>query len=425
MAVKPGLLALRAAAAAGVAGLASVVAAAVTTVVVARRVVTPPTRQVEDVRILSVNEDGTAITLNATPDAVVPGRHSLWFSRDTGYARLGDIIGNGIPGSGPGNGSGSGPGTVTRVVEAVDYGNLRHARRGRLGSWYFQHPDELGFPCQDVLVATDLGPAPAWYLPAAASDGNTRWVIQVHGRATQRQEGIRAISVFRAAGYSSLLLSYRNDGDAPYSADRRYALGASEWHDVEAGIRFAREHGAQEIVLMGWSMGGAIVLQTVTRSVLRDLVTGVVLDSPVVDWVDTLQFQATLLKLPGWIATAAMGLIGAPWAGRLTGQERPIDLNRLDFVAHADELDVPILIMHSDDDGFVPATASRALSHARPDIVTFVPFAVARHTKLWNYDPERWAAAISGWLRLLRADRQLRPDLPLGAAEQTGHSANA
>ena len=77
---------------------------------------------------------------------------------------------------------------------------------------------------------------------------------------------------------------------------------------------------------------------------------------------------------------------------------RVIDLDRLDFVRRARELQVPILIMHSDDDGFVPSTASRALAVARPDIVTYVPFEVARHTKLWNYDREKWEGAIRDWL---------------------------
>jgi hypothetical protein len=42
------------------------------------------------------------------------------------------------------------------------------------------------------------------------------------------------------------------------------------------------------------------------------------------------------------------------------------------------------------------------LAVARPDIVTFEPFSTARHTKLWNYDSERWNAAITRFLRGLR-----------------------
>jgi hypothetical protein len=57
-----------------------------------------------------------------------------------------------------------------------------------------------------------------------------------------------------------------------------------------------------------------------------------------------------------------------------------------------------MLILHSADDGFVPDSASRALAAARSDIVTFVPFTVALHTKLWNYDEARWTGAVREWL---------------------------
>ena len=65
---------------------------------------------------------------------------------------------------------------------------------------------------------------------------------------------------------------------------------------------------------------------------------------------------------------------------------------------------MPILILHSDDDGFVPSTASRALAVARPDIVTYEAFEIARHTKLWNYDRARWEGAMRSWLAR-RADQ--------------------
>ena len=64
-----------------------------------------------------------------------------------------------------------------------------------------------------------------------------------------RQETLRAVPVFRDAGYTTLLVSYRNDGDAPRSDDHRYALGDTEWLDVEAAMRYALDHGARNIVL--------------------------------------------------------------------------------------------------------------------------------------------------------------------------------
>lgn len=369
----------------GVGVTSAVAAAAVSTLtlIVARIVVSPPRRRADDTRILSIGGAGGLITLEATPEAALPGEYGLFFSRGAGHARLGEVLA-------------SSPHSITRRLLAVDHGDISQARRGRLSGWFYVGPADLGFPFDDVEIETELGPAPAWLIPSDRP--SSRWVIQVHGRAVRRAETLRSVPVFREAGYTSLLISYRNDGDAPSSADGRYGLGDTEWSDVDAAMRFAVDRGATDIVLMGWSMGGATVLQALTRSDLRDLVRGVVLDSPVVDWVSALRHQGKLLRLPNPIRSAVIALIGAKWAGRLTGQHTPINVPRLDFVRRSADLHVPILLMHSDDDSFVPSTASRALAAARPDIVTLEAFTGAGHTRLWNYDPARWNGAIRGWL---------------------------
>ena len=360
------------------------VAAASISVYFARTVLTPPRKRPEDVRIL--RSDATTITLAPSIDALTPGRYSLWFAHDSGHARVGEIIEYSRT-------------EVVRELLGVDRGSLAGVERGRFSGWFYLTPGDLHVPVQDVVVETQLGPAPAWFIPAVGA--TDKWVIGVHGRAVRREEAIRAIPVFRDAGYSSLLISYRNDGDAPQTVDNRYALGDTEWRDVEAAMQYAVAQGARHIVLMGWSMGGATVLQALTRSSLEYLVRGVVLDSPVVDWVTALDFQGAINRLPILLRRAVLEIISAPWSRVVTGQAHPIDLKRLNFVARASELETPILLLHSDDDGYIPATASRALALARPDIVTFEEFHTARHTRLWNYDEIRWNGAIARWLRRL------------------------
>jgi len=362
----------------------SVVGAAVVTAIFARTVVIPPKRRAEDVRILA--DSGDTITLSATLDSLTPGRYSLWFGHDTGHARVGEILAFTAD-------------TVTRQLLSVDFGDLAHATRGRFSGWFYLSPSDIDVPYDEVEVETELGPAPAWFVPAVRP--TERWVIGVHGRAVRRQESLRAVPVFRDAGYACLLISYRNDGDAPRSSDHRYSLGDTEWRDVEAAMRYALDCGAREIVLMGWSMGGATVLQALTRSALADRVIGVVLESPVVDWKTALQYQGVENRLPRIVRGAVLRLLGSRWTRPVTGLDNPIDLGRLDLVSRAAELTVPILLFHSDDDGYVPSTASQSLAHARPDIVTYERFVTARHTKLWNYDSDRWNAAITRWLERL------------------------
>jgi pimeloyl-ACP methyl ester carboxylesterase len=368
------------------------------TLVAARRVVIPPRKRSDDTRIIWVDRDESSIILSRTAESIVPGVYGFWFSGGTGYAWLGDVVAETAA-------------SVTRRIIDVRYGNLAGATRGRFTGWFYLSPTDLEAELgkaelgkaelgtvefENVDIATELGPAPAWLVPAPTPSG--RWVIQVHGRAVQREEALRAVPVFREAGYTSLLVSYRNDGDAPRSRDYRYGLGDTEWHDVDAALTFAIDHGATDVVLMGWSMGGATVLQVVTRSSNAGVVRGVVLESPVVDWVSALRHQIRLRRLPSLVHLGVIELIGKSWSRWLTGQQAPIDLARLNFVSRAAELDLPILLMHSAADDFVPDTASRQLAEARPDIVTFDQFVVAGHTRLWNYDRERWDSSITAWL---------------------------
>src|SRR5690606_2383900 len=145
--------------------------------------------------------------------------------------------------------------------------------------------------------------------------------------------------------------------------------------------------------------GGATVLQAATRSPLFEHVRGVALDSPVIDWVTTLDAIAGEMGMPRIARALTFAAMSASWGGWITGKREPINLARLDFVTRAHELDVPILLLHSDEDGYVPVDGSEALAAARPDIVTFDRWSVARHTKLWNYDRERWELSMRQWLR--------------------------
>jgi len=352
---------------------------------VARVVITPPRKRAEDILVLDAT--ASTITLSANADTMARGRYGLWFSGDTGHARVGEILSVDDTG-------------VTRELLAVDFGNLARARRGRWSGWFFQNPRELGFPVEDVDIETAVGPAPAWLVPAdRASD---HWVIQVHGRGVTRAETIRAVPVFRSGGYNSLLISYRNDGVAPDSADRRYALGGTEWRDLEAAIEFSVSRGAKHIVLMGWSMGGATSLQASILSPHRELLRGLVLESAVVDWRSVLDFQALQQKVPKPIRLAALQLLGSTWGRPFTGQSQPIDLDSLNIVRRASELTLPTLLLHSADDGYVPVDAARELAALRPDLVRYEEFSGARHAKLWNHDPDRFDRVIAEWLGGLR-----------------------
>ncbi|WP_309129852.1 alpha/beta fold hydrolase [Microbacterium sp.] len=346
----------------------------------ARRVVTPAVRR-NDTRILKVDTGAQTIELSRTLDTELPGRYGLFTTGTYGYVKLGAVL------------SADAKSVRRKLLTQIEPGAQVDGDAAFSG-WYHITPSELHLPWESILIGSPAGPCPAWYFPAESST----WVIQVHGRGATRSECLRAVPVFHSLGLPTLVVSYRNDGEAPRSRGGRYALGASEWRDVDAAIAHALRHGAERVVLMGWSMGGAVALQTAVSSGHRDRIAAIVLESPVVDWRTVLRFQAREAGLREPIPALAMSALSSPFTARLSGAEEAISFDSLDMVARATELEAPILILHSDDDGFVPTDASHALAQARPDIVTMPHFSGARHTKLWNYDQAGWTAAITDWM---------------------------
>ena len=351
----------------------------------ARKVLTPDRLKPDDTQILGI--DDASVTLGLTPESRQPGRYGLWFDGGRGHARVGSVLE-----------VEHATGRIRRVLEGVDTGELR-VGPARWNQYYFVgNPQEaLGLPSRDVEIAAEIGTLAAWQVPAAGGVAD-RWAILVHGRGAPREECLRAVPVLHDLGFTALIPLYRNDIGAPSSSDGRYSLGLSEWRDLEAALLYAVDAGAREIVLFGWSMGGAIVLQTLDRSWLSDRVTAVVLDAPVIDWADVLRHHGTLNMIPGPIGSLSRSLIGHPWARRLVGVHEPIDVALTNWEHRADELNHRTLLIHSLDDEFVPVGPSISLAAKRADLVRLETWRGARHTKEWNVDPDRWNAVVSDFL---------------------------
>ncbi len=253
------------------------------------------------------------------------------------------------------------------------------------------HPDAV-----EVSVIGDLGAMPAHHVP-----GDDTWAIGVHGRAAARHETFRALDPIVAAGHSALAISYRNDQDAPPSPDGRSHLGGTEWGDLAAAMDHARRHGATRIILVGCSMGGAIVGQALAHADVHDVVA-VVLDAPVVDWHPVVARAARSLGIPGIAVTALL----VPTRAVARSRHR-VDLDALRF--DTDALSVPTLLVHGVADDVVPVEGSDELATRRADVVTYLRVPDAGHVRAWNADPATYEAAVSTLLaRVTRARDRAR-----------------
>lgn len=373
---------------AGAGALSVVTATSALAAYFARKIVTPEKARADDVSILAVIPNGPdlQIVLEATPDTIIDGIYGLYFNGGTAHAILGPITSY-IPREG----------SVTRQVIDVIGGDLRTATQGQWSGSIFSNPIEMGLHSEDVILQLPDGPAPAWLV--RAPDALATWAITVHGRGATRNEGLRTVAVAQKLGMNTLLMSYRNDGEAHAAADGRYGLGVTEWADVEVAIDYALDHGAKNVVLMGFSMGGAISLQSADRAHNRSAILAMVLDAPVIDWVNVLAHQARLNKIPDAVGKYGQLMLSHTLGRFITGLAAPVNLKSMDWVARAIELRTPTLILHSVDDDFVPFEPSAELAKRNPEMVTFEPFSKARHTKEWNVDSARWESVVEAWLR--------------------------
>jgi pimeloyl-ACP methyl ester carboxylesterase len=392
--------ALRAAVAGASSALAAGLAAAAAATVFARRIVTPDGVRPEDVEIIAA-VDGL-VTLRADPETtLLIGRYGLWQDNGTVHARLGPVIVHDPT-----------AGTVLRRVLFLEGGRLRPGP-ARWNQYFFAGDplSALGLEFQDIEVPGEAGVLHGWLIPGAplvqpvgatpvgpTTSGST-WAILVHGRGATREECLRALPVLHRLGVTSLVASYRMTAGLPtVPVVGRYHLGDTEWQDVESAIIYAAEQGAEEIVLIGWSMGGAIAMQAVSRSWTAERVKGIVLDAPVLDWRDVLAHQARLNRVPPAVGRLGQSMLSHRSAWRLAGTEAPVDLDRLDWVTRSAELIHPVLLIHSDDDEYVPSGPSRRLAEARPDLVSYLSIDGARHCKEWNVDPDAWDSAVARFL---------------------------
>ena len=309
------------------------------------------------------------VTLENTPDARQDGTFGL--DAPEAYAQVGPI-------------TKTTKSRVTRSLEQLD-GTVQPGDLVDVDGYAFPQDPEAAFdfPVSEIDIATALGDMPAWYAPA----DEKRWAILVHGRAARRNECFRLLEILHDNhDISSLCVSYRNDLGATPDEDGIYRQGAREWEDIEPAVQHAIDQGAEDVLLVGFSMGGQITANLLRHSDLAKDVDAVIWDAPLLDWGPVIQAGAKDRGVPGWLVP--IGMQASEWRAGVDYA----DLNQVD---HADEFTHPTLLFHGDEDGTVPVETSKAFAEARPDIVTFGLFPGAGHVSSWNSHPERYERAVN------------------------------
>ena len=253
-----------------------------------------------------------------------------------------------------------------------------------------QCDDPFALGAVTAEVATEVGPLKVTSISPAS--GTRRAIVYLHGRGGRRHTGWWLAPTALDAGWRAVMPDYRNDEGGPLTG--RYLLGG-EWIDLVYVLDWLAADGVEEVVLVGWSMGGNIAAsylrqrhRSPERFAHHPTPVGLVLDAAALDWGKVLRHVARARRLPGGFVPAVMTY------GQLATRINWRDLNHLDEPAH---LDLPLLAYHGVEDDIVPdetsVTLARNLGH-----VQLERFEGAGHCRSVNHDPARYLTTLRRFL---------------------------
>ncbi|MDT0444827.1 alpha/beta hydrolase [Streptomyces johnsoniae] len=322
---------------------------------------------------------GTAagqVTLTRSLDSLRPGTYGI--TARSAHAVIGPVLD-----------VASGPDSVVRRLERVDHGALVPGSAVALTpQLHLGTPGTaLGIEHTDVTVPGERGALPAWFVPGSRET----WIIALHGIGATREHPLNLLPFLHEQQFPVLIPGYRGDPGAPRPRDRVNRLGATEWRDADAALRYAVRHGARRVVLYGWSSGGAMALRAAARSALRGRVVGLVLDSPVLDPAATLRALAARRGIPGPLLPLALGAARGGWG--FDAEDRPPEVP-----LGAGGAPVPVLILHGPADTVAPWRASRELAARHPESIVLHTIPDAEHAAMWNASPAAYEERLRRFL---------------------------
>ncbi|MBT4143585.1 MAG: prolyl oligopeptidase family serine peptidase [Chloroflexi bacterium] len=326
-----------------------------------------------------------SITLRQLPDADpqdILATSARWgISDGLNYGQLGDLISDT-------------DGLVTRELDLM-LGGFQIGDQLYLDRTAFPHEPSPEFEYEEVVISGPLGNFGAWYLPIPpestyASAPSDVWAIYVHGRTSNRDSSLKIIDI---GAVPSLAIDYRNDLNAPVSESGYYDFGTTEWRDVEAAVQYALDNGAKKVILVGFSMGGGVVVNYQLRSDLADHTVAMILEAPMLNFGQTVDKGAEERSVPAPITFAAKAFATIRFG---------VDWGALDFLSRADEIDVPVLLIHGEADDTVPVETSIEFADALPGLVELHTFPDVGHVAAWNWHPSEYTILVREFIERFR-----------------------
>ena len=205
--------------------------------------------------------------------------------------------------------------------------------------------------------------------------------IEFHG---YRSMGIRDFCggdrVVRSLKHNTLIVDQRAHGR---SEGNTITFGIKERRDCLSWIEYVlnRFGDGTKVFLIGVSMGAATVLMASELDLPKNVV-GIMADCPYSSPWEIISKVGKGMHIPTPLAYPLVLL-----SARLFGG---FDLNETSAVEAVKNTNVPILLIHGEDDRFVPCDMSRRIAEACASDITFITFPEAGHALSYIIDEKRY-----------------------------------
>ncbi len=303
------------------------------------------------------------------------------------------------------------------VVLAVSYAAycIPFHHPGRTESPYDLPPEEQYDPYREKMTALihTLDDIPFEAVELTAYDGTKLFgryyqvaedaplQIQFHGyKSTGQRDFCGGNKLAREMGMNTLLVDQRSHGK---SSGKTISFGVKERFDCLSWAQYAAKRWpGRPITLAGVSMGAATVLMAADLD-LPPEVKGIIADCPYSDPGAIIRKVGRDSMGPASILLYPFILLGA----RLYGG---FNLNAASPVKAVRHAKVPILLIHGEDDRFVPCDMSREIYDACTSPKTRITVPDAAHAISYILDPDKYEKAVRAFIASLDMTNKMTPE---------------
>lgn len=213
--------------------------------------------------------------------------------------------------------------------------------------------------------------------------------ICFHGyRGTPSRDFSGGTFLYIDAGYNILMIEERAH---KRSEGHAISFGVLERRDCMRWIEYAVQRFGSDvrICLCGISMGAATVLMAIDQGLPKQ-VKGIVADCPYSSPKEIIwKVSASKYFMP------AVSWMMVTFVAKFVGH---FDLEESAAFRSVPQAEVPILLIHGEEDHFVPCWMSRKIYEAAPDKIEFHTFPGAGHGLSYLVDKERYCRIVNAFL---------------------------